>query len=164
MGNALLRCIQVLTADITFQADAVIRIRSKFVMDFKAFVIWIKQQAAESEESIKRFEEVFSVEAQIGLYSHIQDARDELGMLKAVFTDQIQVMAAVGEVLGHQRFQESGEHPTFQLLKARLSRALEIQSQKNLKLVEKLQTQLNEVYSSVCAPLTTSRLARTNFS
>lgn len=131
MGNALHRLDQVLTADPSFQADETIQIRSRFVKDFEAFVIWIKQQAAESEESIKYFEEIFSVKAQIRLYSNIQDTRDELGMLKAVFDDQIQVLTTASEHLEHEK--KSQYHSR--------SRALEEQSLQNLKLVEKLQTQ-----------------------
>ena len=65
------------------------------------------------------------------------------------------MLTEVGKHLDQECFCENcEEHPSFQLGNSRYhshSKAPEMQSQKNLALVEKLQTQLNEVYGSVCA-------------
>ena len=129
---------------------------SKFVSEFENFMIWIKEQPAESEESIRWFESIFSVTEQTQLLRNIQDIKDELGMLKAVFDDQIQVLTPASEHIEQADFQcmhgctmKVAAMQT-SLKCAHSSKTFVDQSLKHLKLVKRMQFQANQAYDTVC--------------
>lgn len=135
---------------------------SQFVKDFEEFMAWIKEQPAESEESIRWFESIFSVTDQTRLLRNIQDIIDELGMLKAVFDDQIQVLNGVDEEFEHGDLQcPHGCHleTTKTTRCPHSSKALVDQSMKHLKHVERMQVQANQAYGTVSCSLTLSLLS-----
>jgi hypothetical protein len=126
---------------------------SQFVKDFEEFMIWIKEQPAESEESIRWFESIFSVTEQTRLLRNIQDIIDELGMLKAVFDDQIQVLKGADEEFAlkdvlcpHGCYLQMAQGTRC----PHSSKALVDQSLKHLKHVERMQVQANQAYGTVC--------------
>lgn len=128
---------------------------SQFVKDFEEFMIWIKEQPAESEESIRWFESIFSVTEETQLLRNIQDIVDELGMLKAVFDDQIQVLNGTDEEFEREGFHcHHGCYPeTTQGTRCpHTSKALVDQSLKHLKHVERMQVQANQAYGTVRQP------------
>jgi len=136
---------------------------SKFVNDFEEFMIWIKKQPAESEESIRWFESIFSVTEQTQLLRNIQDIKDELGMLKAVFNDQIQVLTAAADQIEQADFHcVHGCHveplavvPGQQHVRCPHSSITFVdQSFKHLKHIERMQVQANQAYDTVCQRLT----------
>ncbi|RDW56403.1 hypothetical protein BP6252_14169 [Coleophoma cylindrospora] len=136
-------------------ADKVMQMLSNFVVDFEEFMIWIKEQPAESEESIRRFERIFSVTEQTQLLRNIQDIKDELGMLKAVFDDQIQVLTAASGLIEEADFQciygcirevAALEHG---LRCVHSGKRFVDQSSKHLKLVERMQVQSNQAYDTL---------------
>jgi hypothetical protein len=141
------------------------RMLSKFVKDFEEFMIWIKDQPTESEESIRRFESIFSVTKQTRLLRNIQDIKDELGMLKAVFDDQIQVLTAAIEEFEEADFQcqhgcyTNRTTPKQSSRCPHSSKALVDQSSKHLKHVKRMQIQANQAYSAVCQSITPFILA-----
>ena len=123
---------------------------SQFVEDFEDFMTWIKEQPAESEQSIRWFENIFSVTEQTRLLRNLQDIKDELGMLKAVFDDQILVLTAASA-------QIEPVECTYGCVDAgRKSRcphsttALVDLSAKHLRHVERMQVQVNQAYDTVC--------------
>ena len=127
---------------------------SRFVEQFEKFMFWIKQQPAESEESIRWFEEIFSVTKQTHLLRNIQDIKDELSMLKDVFEDQVQVLLAAGEEIEQSNFQRF--HRCAVSLAAKQnercphsSKAFVDQSSKHLKHIERMQSQASQAYDTV---------------
>ncbi|KAH6667730.1 ankyrin repeat-containing domain protein [Halenospora varia] len=133
-------------------ADQVMQMLSKFVRDFEEFMIWIKEQPAESEESIRWFESIFSVTDQTQLLRNIQDIKDELGMLKAVFDDQIQVLNAAGGLIEQADFQcVYGCHKNegYRQRCRHSSKTFVDQSLKHLKHVERMQVQANQAYDTL---------------
>ncbi|RDW58477.1 hypothetical protein BP5796_12407 [Coleophoma crateriformis] len=133
-------------------ADKVMQMLSKFVADFEKYMIWIKEQPAESEESIRWFESIFSVTEQTHLLRNIQDIKDELGMLKAVFDDQIQVLTAASGLIEEADFQCI--HGCIREVAAlerciHSSKRFVDQSSKHLKLVERMQVQANQAYDTL---------------
>jgi hypothetical protein len=136
------------------QADDVMQMLSKFVKEFEEFMIWIKQQPAESEKSIQWFERIFSVTEQTHLLRNIQDIKDELGMLKAVFDDQVQVLLAAGEEIEQANFQcihgcEVNLAMQQNLRCPHSSKIFVDQSSKHLKQVERMQAQASQAYDTV---------------
>lgn len=128
---------------------------STFVKDFEEFMIWIKEQPAESEESIKRFERIFSVTEQTQLLRNIQDITDELGMLKAVFDDQIEVLTAAAVETQQVDFKcmhgcHLGVTPQHNDRCPHSSLIFIDQSSKHLKHVERMQVQAKQAYATVC--------------
>lgn len=128
---------------------------SRFVSEFENFMIWIKEQPAESEESIRWFESIFSVTEQTQLLRNIQDIKDELAMLKAVFDDQIQVLASASEHIEQADLQSTHECTMevaalrTSLKCAHCSKTFVDQSSKHLKHVERMQAQANQAYDTL---------------
>jgi hypothetical protein len=152
------------------QADQVMRMLAEFVTEFENFMIWIKEQPAESEESIRWFESIFSVTEQTQLLRNIQDIKDELGMLKAVFDDQIQVLTSASEHIEQANFQcmhgcsmtEAAIHQSIKCIHS--SKIFVDQSSKHLKHVERMQIQANQAYDTVYSPRPVSHSTITRFS
>jgi len=135
-------------------ADDVMKMLSEFVKEFEEFMIWIKQQPAESEESIRRFEKIFSVTEQTHLLRNIQDIKDELCMLKAVFEDQVQVLLAAGEEIEQANFQCIHGCVVNVAVQQNLrcphsSKAFADQSLKHLKQIERMQAQASQAYDTL---------------
>src|SRR5277367_3702688 len=76
---------------------------TKFVHDFNEFMDFVNQTPRISSGYIKRFEEIFSVTQETLLLREIQDIKDELHMLAAVFEDQKGVLAKANEDIAHDR-------------------------------------------------------------
>jgi DNA-binding ferritin-like protein (Dps family) len=70
---------------------------TKFVEEYKGFVKWLDRKDKELNEYVQRFEKIFSVTTETELLREIQDMKDELNMLSAVFNDQKSVLKKVGE-------------------------------------------------------------------
>jgi hypothetical protein len=125
-----------------------------FDKKFKDFMSWIKRQPTESEKSITRFESLFDVTRYIHLLRNTQDIKDELGMLKAVFDDQVQVLTAAGEEIHLANSQYVGDRKAKLAAEQCLrcphsSKGFVDQSLKQLKQVERMQTQANQAYDTV---------------
>lgn len=129
---------------------------SLFVTDFEKFMIWIKEQPAESEESIRKFESIFSVTEQTRLLRNIQDIKDELGMLQAVFEDQVQVLTATSEQFERGDYKceygcrQDSTHLPESIRCPHGSNSLVDQSFKHLKHVKRMQVQADQAYGTVC--------------
>jgi hypothetical protein len=137
-----------------FQADEVMQMLTGFVKEFENFMDEIKEQAAESEESIRKFEEIFSVTKQTHLLRNIQDIKDELCMLRAVFDDQVQVLTAAGEEIRQANFECIYGCKVNLAAKQALqcphsSKAFVDQSSKHMKLIERMQAQASQAYDTV---------------
>jgi hypothetical protein len=70
---------------------------TKFVDEYKGFTIWLKGTDKDPNEYVSQFEKIFSVTTETELLREIQDMKDELNMLSAVFNDQKSVLKKVGE-------------------------------------------------------------------
>jgi DNA-binding ferritin-like protein (Dps family) len=70
---------------------------TKFVDEYKGFMIWLKGTDKDPNEYVSQFEKIFSVTTETELLREIQDMKDELNMLSAVFNDQKSVLKKVGE-------------------------------------------------------------------
>lgn len=143
--------------DISVQADEVMQMLSRFVEEFEKFMFWIKQQPAESEESIKWFEDIFSVTPQTHLLRNIQDIKDELSMLEAVFEDQVEVLLAAGEEIEQANFQCVHGCVVNLAVQQKLrcphsSKAFVDQSSKHLKHIQRMQAQASQAYDTVSFP------------
>ncbi|KAE9382220.1 hypothetical protein N431DRAFT_394088 [Stipitochalara longipes BDJ] len=132
-------------------ADEVMQMLIQFVKSFENFMVWIKQQPAESEESIRRFEEIFNVTKQTHLLRNIQDLKDELCMLEAVFQDQIEVLSATGKEIDKANFQcvDGCEVDEAVPRCPHSSMAFVDQSNKHWKQITRMQAQANQAYDTL---------------
>jgi hypothetical protein len=129
---------------------------SQFVTRFEDFMVWIKQQPAESEESIRRFEDIFNVTKQTHLLRNIQDIKDELCMLEAVFSEQKQVLLAAGEEIDKANYECTYGCEVDQAVKQsrrcpHSTLAFADQSEKHWKQIKRMQAQANQAYDTVSA-------------
>ena len=67
---------------------------TEFVTSFERF-------RKQPEESVAEFEKIFSVTRETHLLREVQDIRDELGMLKSLFDEQLLVLDSAGGPLFH---------------------------------------------------------------
>ena len=121
-------------------------------------MVWIKQQPAESEESISRFEDIFNVTQQTHLLRNIQDIKDELCMLEAVFDDQMQVLRAAGEEIDKANFECTYGCEVNQAVQKspqcpHSSMAFVDQSAKHWKQIKRMQAQASQAYDTVSSPV-----------
>ena len=145
-------------ADSIYQADEVMQMLIQFVKSFENFMVWIKQQPAESEESIRRFEEIFNVTKQTHLLRNIQDIKDELCMLEAVFQDQMKVLSAAGKEIDKANFQcvDGCEVDVDEAVRRcpHSSIAFVDQSEKHWMQITRMQAQANQAYDTVRCSIT----------
>ena len=70
---------------------------TEFVDKYKVFMKWLDGKNKDPNEYVRKFEKIFSVTTETELLREIQDMKDELNMLSAVFRDQTSVLEKVGE-------------------------------------------------------------------
>ncbi len=120
----------------------------KFVQKFEGFMEFVKESNRISEEYIKQFEEIFSVTEETLLLREIQDIKDELHMLSAVFSDQHAVLKKAGTDIAEDRKK---------MPKTRSSAFnFEQQSQKHARHVERMHVQASQAYDTVIDPTSPS--------
>ena len=144
-------CLSGVITDSICQADEVMQMLIHFVKKFEEFMVWIKQQPAESEESIKRFENIFNVTQQTHLLRNIQDIKDELCMLEAVFQDQITVLKAAGKEIDKANFQCIDGCKVDEAVRPcpHRSMAFAEQSNKHRTHIKRMQAQVTQAYDTV---------------
>ena len=112
---------------------------TEFVKDFRKFMKWLNARHRDSDEYIRRFEAIFSVTDEALLLREIQDIKDELNMLEAVFNDQKMVLEFASKVVNDDRPQL---HPASKL-------ALELQSSKHGRHINRMHVQASQAYDNV---------------
>jgi len=112
-----------------------------FVENFKKFMTFVKQSHRISDTYIKDFEKIFSVTEEALLLREIQDIRDELNMLAAVFQDQLGVLSKAGKDIAEDRMK---------LPETRSSAFnFQQQSEKHARHVERMHVQASQAYDTV---------------
>lgn len=76
---------------------------TEFVDEYKVFMKWLNGKNKDPNEYVRQFEKIFSVTTETELLREIQDMKDELNMLSAVFRDQKSVLEKVGKYIGRSR-------------------------------------------------------------
>jgi hypothetical protein len=125
------------------QVDMVMKELQRFVEDYKKFMDWLnaKHRAQTPSEYSKKFEDIFSVTSETELLREIQDMKDELNMLAAVFSDQQTVLKKAGEDIAEDRKKE---------LQTRSSAFnFQQQSQKHARHIDRMRVQAEQAYSNV---------------
>lgn len=113
----------------------------KFVQKFEGFMEFVKESNRISEEYIKQFEDIFSVTEETLLLREIQDIKDELHMLSAVFSDQRAVLKNAGADIAEDRKK---------MPKTRSSAFnFQQQSEKHARHVERMHVQASQAYDTV---------------
>jgi hypothetical protein len=115
---------------------------NKFVKSYKDFMVWLdKKQHRDPGEYVKRFEKIFSVTSETELVREIQDLKDELKMLAAVFKDQVRVLGGVVEhVSKSQRTSLKTRPSAFNFTQ---------QSEKHASHIKRMQDQTKQAYENV---------------
>jgi hypothetical protein len=113
----------------------------KFVDNYNEFMAWLDKKHQSPGQYVKRFEQIFSVTNETELLREIQDMKDELNMLAAVFTDQITVLEKAGKDIARDR---SKMHKT-----KSSEFNFEQQSHKHSRHVERMKRQVSQAYDNV---------------
>jgi hypothetical protein len=115
-----------------------------FVEEFEKFMTFVKQSDRISDQYIKDFEKIFSVTEEALLLREIQDIKDELNMLTAVFQDQLGVLKKAGKDIAEDR----------EKLPETRSSAFNFhqQSEKHARHVERMHVQASQAYDTVSHP------------
>lgn len=95
---------------------------------------------------------MFSVTKETLLFREVQDIRDELGMLSALFQDQLDVLAGAEKIFYHQELlknKENEDKPSFQIdtTQLGLARARVAKHQRDVK---RMEGQAVQAYEMVC--------------
>ena len=121
-------------------------------------MIWLKENKRHHpSEYIKRFETIFSVTRETELLREIQDIKDELDMLSAVFDDQKLVLENAGKEINESRkelLKKEGRsiHNKKASLESRSSAFdYQQQSEKHARYVKRMQNQARQAYTNVSA-------------
>jgi hypothetical protein len=115
-----------------------------FVQDFEKFMAFVKQSDRISDEYIKDFEKIFSVTKETLLLREIQDIKDELNMLTAVFQDQLGILKKAGKDIALDRKK---------LPQTRSSAfSFQQQTEKHARHVERMHIQASQAYDTVSHP------------
>jgi DNA-binding transcriptional regulator YiaG len=124
--------------------DEVMQKLTVFVEKFEKFIKSIEDSDRIDEKYVKDFEEIFSVTEETLLLREIQDIRDELNMLAAVFKDQLGVLHRAGETIAEDR----------ERLPETRSSAFNFQqqSEKHARHVERMRVQASQAYDTVSSP------------
>lgn len=117
-----------------------------FVKDFKEFMDRIKDSHRIDSQYVTDFEKIFSVTEESLLLREIQDIKDELNMLTAVFKDQLGVLRKAGKDIADDR----------EMLPETRSSAFNFQqqSEKHARHIERMRVQASQAYDTVSHPLT----------
>jgi hypothetical protein len=112
-----------------------------FVESFKEFMKLVKLSHRISDKYIKDFEKIFSVTEEALLLKEIQDIKDELNMLAAVFQDQLGVLNKAGKDIAEdrKRLPETG-NSSFNFPQ---------QSEKHARHVARMLVQASQAYDTV---------------
>ena len=76
---------------------------TRFVEDYQKFMEWLDLKHRDAGEYVAKFEKIFSVTNETKLLREIQDLKDELSMLAAVFEDQKAVLTKAGDAIRQDR-------------------------------------------------------------
>ena len=128
-----------------------------FVDEYKVFMKWLNGKNKDPNEYVRQFEEIFSVTTETELLREIQDMKDELNMLSAVFRDQKSVLQKVGETIKPSRMallsetgKTEGGNPTAPSEESSLSAfSFQQQSEKHAGHIKRMQDQANQAYTNV---------------
>ena len=116
-----------------------------FVKEFRKFMDFVKKSHRIGNEYIKSFEKIFSVTEEALLLREIQDIKDELNMLTAVFQDQLGVLRKAGKDIAEDRAK---------LPETRSSAFnFQQQSEKHARHVERMRVQASQAYDTVSCPI-----------
>jgi hypothetical protein len=132
---------------------------TEFVDDYKVFMKWLNGKNKDPNEYVRKFEKIFSVTTETELLREIQDMKDELNMLSAVFRDQMSVLEKVGENIGTSRTLllskadgTSDCSPRSPSVESSLSDfCFQQQSDKHAGHIKRMQDQANQAYANVGA-------------
>jgi hypothetical protein len=155
---------------------------TKFVGEYKDFMKWLNGKNKDPNEYVRQFEQIFSVTTETELLREIQDMKDELNMLSAVFNDQRSVLKKVGENIESNRkslLAKSKDNSTSKpnhaspsdhlkdgnevhLVEASLSVfTFQQQSHKHMGHIKRMQDQANQAYRNVSIRLMPHNRANT---
>ena len=130
---------------------------TEFVDEYKVFMKWLNGKNKDPNEYVRQFEKIFSVTTETELLREIQDMKDELNMLSAVFRDQKIVLEKVGENIGTSRTAllsrtggNSGSSSKALSAESSLSDfSFQQQSDKHAGHIKQMQVQANQAYANV---------------
>jgi ElaB/YqjD/DUF883 family membrane-anchored ribosome-binding protein len=88
--------------------EAMTRLKD-FVAEYQDFMNWLNEKHRNTEQYVLWFEDIFSVTSETNLLREIQDLRDELAMLAAVFDDQNAVLKKAGECIKNDKEKVAGK-------------------------------------------------------
>ena len=100
---------------------------------------WLNARHRDSDEYIKKFEAIFSVTDEALLLREIQDIKDELNMLEAVFSDQKMVLESASKAINDDR----------PMLGPSTKLNLELQSSKHGRHIRRMHVQASQAYDNV---------------
>jgi predicted nucleic acid-binding Zn-ribbon protein len=112
-----------------------------FVTEFKKFMKSIEESPRIDNKYVEDFEKIFSVTEESLLLREIQDIKDELNMLTAVFKDQLSVLHKAGKDIADDRAR---------LPETRSSAFnFQQQSEKHARHIERMRVQASQAYDTV---------------
>jgi hypothetical protein len=118
---------------------------TRFVEEYQKFMKWLDLKHRDPEEYVRNFERIFSVTDETTLLREIQDLKDELSMLAAVFEDQKAVLTKAGDAIKTDRQKR---------IETRSSAFnFSQQSQKHARHVERMRLQAKQAYDNASWPL-----------
>ncbi len=129
---------------------------TEFVDEYKVFMTWLNGKNKDPNEYVRQFEKIFSVTTETELLREIQDMKDELNMLSAVFRDQKLVLEKVGENIGVNRAallskpdDSAGSSKALSVESSLSAFNFQQQSEKHAGHIKRMQDQANQAYTSV---------------
>jgi hypothetical protein len=130
---------------------------TEFVDKYKVFMKWLNGKNKDPNEYVRQFEKIFSVTTETELLREIQDMKDELNMLSAVFKDQKSVLGKVGKNIETSRTAllskaggNSGSSPKALSVESSLSVfCFQQQSDKHAGHIKRMQDQADQAYANV---------------
>lgn len=123
----------------------------------KKFMDWLDEKHHNPGQYVKSFEKIFSVTHETELLREIQDMKDELNMLEAVFTDQTAVLEKAGKRITEDRKRITQSKSSEAKDRAEMAEPnssgfnFEEQSQKHSRHVERMKNQTSQAYDNVGA-------------
>jgi Mg2+ and Co2+ transporter CorA len=125
-----------------------------FVDEYKVFMKWLNGKNKDPNEYVRQFEMIFSVATETELLREIQDMKDELNMLSAVFRDQKSVLEKVGETIKRSRMALLSKTEGINLSESSEESSLSAfsfqqQTEKHAGHIKRMQDQANQAYTNV---------------
>jgi hypothetical protein len=125
--------------------DKVMTMLTLFTAKFDEFSKWIREtndtKLNRTEEYVKRFENIFNVTDGTNLLREIQDIKDELMMLNAVFEDQVRVLKDAGNYISEDRAEAFDTRTS--------AFTFEAQSEKHGTHIKRMVAQADQAYANV---------------